>query len=199
MLQSQQSADIFSRYPSITNMMRSLTTESRKNSEQVFLYNQCYKSPSIIEISNYIDTIPNKMSFFTLTINSETSYEIKCKILYDGPWFHHFAGNRHLKIFKLITNIDYADEVWIKISDYLEDSRIHTDYSLPDEIDHFKGLFLKIDDRDDDQLTGDEKYSMFVDLYSYYNIVNTRKSCIEIDKNFAKNATKYYFTETLKH
>lgn len=198
MLNQQVYADIFGRSPELTRMMRSLTTETRKFSELPFLYQQCYKSPTIKELSNYIDTLPNKIATFTFIYNNDTiAYELLVKFLYDVPWFHHKTMTHNLYIFKLETDTEYYQEegeepTWRKILDYLENAAARTEYELSSELNEFKEKFLNLDN-------GDKQHNMFfeVDVLTYYNILNRREQCIKINQSF-KNATKDYFTKTLE-
>jgi len=194
MLNNQVYADVFSKHPELTRMMRSLTTETRKLSEVPFLYQECHKSPNIKEISNYIDTIPNKMATFTfIYLDDKIYYVMLNKLFYNVPWFHDETVTHNLYISRLETFVEYyetEEQIWTKILDYVENGMARMNYQLKSELNEFKERFLDPDNND-------KPYDMFVDVLTYYNILKRRERCTKINQTF-KNVTIDYFNRTLE-
>ena len=189
--------DVFSNYPSLTRTMRALTTDTRKVSELPFLFQECYKAPSIKEIKNYIDTTPDGVGLFKLNYNYDdysVTNDMLTYVIHNEPWFNH-KYFLYLYYYKLKTKIKYKENengpTWIKMMNVMEreDARNNI-YELPEQSDDLKNKIFNPTDSNYENI--------FVDVFTYYYILNMREEfCDKIQNTFIK-ATKDYFTNTIR-
>lgn len=106
-------------------------------------------------------------------------------------------------------NATREDEKWFKINEYLSSDKFSYDVCLSEstnfkDLEVLKSDYFKLNKKKYvDAYQRDIFYrdnvlcEYFVDLLTYFNILNTRNSCLDIDPSFAKNSTINYFKYVL--
>jgi len=182
-----------SRYPEYINSVRALNRETRDQLRITHLFDKCKLPINKSELFDYLDTVPLKYAFFNLYLDERSlEYQIlnlECNLLILTPLFGKLVNyGRLASYYKALTvmNMDNGSLYFRSEGNpgeaNLSSSRNHT-------IDKLKTM-----SRDYESKNGE----FFIDIKNYFNIINRRLSCFEIDPNYAKNTTKEHFIDVIK-
>jgi len=155
------------------------------------LLHKCKIPVSEQELYNYLDTIPLKFGIFSLNFK-EISVEyqtinLECNLLILTPLFSNLTSYGRLSsYYKALTMVNMDNGSFYYRNEgnpgesTLSSSIIYTINKLKEMCRNYKS------------------FESFIDIKNYFNVIDKRLSCYEIDPNYAKNATKDHFIEVIK-